>query len=87
MRELLRRISVLELAVLWLMVVGAVAVLALLFGCSPAPARNRVTPGSAGVAREVRGPIEFELEIRQPRPQRVYVPTEAEPEGGDDGER
>ena len=61
-------------------VVGTIAIIAatLLGGCSPAPARNRVTPGTAGVAREVRGPIEWRLEVTQPRPQRVYVPTEAE---------
>ncbi len=53
-----------------------------LSGCSPAPARNRVTPGTASVERTIEQPSRWRIEIRQPP--RVYVPTEAE-EVDDDG--
>jgi hypothetical protein len=56
---------------------GALAIV-MLVACSPAPARNRVTPGTARVEREVQGPSRWRIEIRQPL--RVYVPTDAEVE-------
>jgi len=52
----------------------------LLSGCTSQPARNRVTPGQASVDREVVGPSRWRIEIRQPP--RVYVPTQADSEGG-----
>ena len=56
----------------------AVLVCMVLWGCSPAPARNRITPGTAGVERTIERPSSWRIEIRHPREQRVYVPTEAE---------
>ena len=64
-----------------LVVATATLAICLLVGCSPAPARSRVTPGTASVDRTIVQPSRLRIEVRQPP--RVYVPTPAEAEGGE----